>query len=144
MEATHREVQRRAAQVEFAGFWIRFVAYLVDGLVLNLIYSIVGLSFWMPRLGQETFFMSLAFNDPWSMQASPVACPNSLWALLALAIGGAYFAGFWQWRGQTPGKMVLGIKIIYTSGSSLSWGGALLRYLGYIVSAMILYIGFIY
>ena len=56
----------------------------------------------------------------------------------------AYFVGFWSWRGQTPGKMVVGIKVIRTDSSLITWPYAFLRYLGYIVSAMTLGIGFIW
>ena len=38
-----------------------------------------------------------------------------------------YFAGFGTWRGQTPGKMVMRIKIVKTDGSSLGIGRAILR-----------------
>lgn len=137
------EIKRRAAAVEFAGFWIRLGAYLVDGLILHLIYSIIGLGFWLPTLGPGAPFMHLGFNSYGDAFTSSTAI-RPLWGLTALAIAIAYFAGFWQWRGQTPGKIALGIKIIYTDGSPLSWGGALLRCLGYIVSTMTIYIGFIW
>jgi len=44
--------------------------------------------------------------------------------------------------GQTLGKMVMGIKVISTDGSSVSWGKALLRLIGYIVSRIPLLLGF--
>ena len=142
MEAMPEEIKRRAAVVEFAGFWIRLAAYLVDSLILWLIYSIIALGFWVPTLEPGTLFIHLAFNGYGDAFTTSTAA-SPFWGLMALVVGIAYFAGFWQWRGQTPGKMALGIKIIHTDGSSLNWGWAALRYLGYIVSAMVLYIGFI-
>lgn len=56
----------------------------------------------------------------------------------------AYILGFWVWRGQTPGKMLAGIKIIRTDSSPLDWPHAILRYLGYLVSTVTLLIGFIW
>src|SRR6202040_1441947 len=62
--------------------------------------------------------------------------------LLNLFIGIAYHVYFWSTRGATPGKMALGLKIIHPDGSGLTVGQALGRYLGYILSGIILYIGF--
>ena len=40
--------------------------------------------------------------------------------------------------------MVLGIKVISADGTSVGWGKALLRYIGYIISAIVLFLGFIW
>ena len=54
---------------------------------------------------------------------------------VALVIGMIYFVGFWSWRGQTPGKMLIHAKIVKTDGSPMGFGTAFLRYLFYIVPA---------
>jgi hypothetical protein len=45
---------------------------------------------------------------------------------------------------MTPAKFLFGQKVVGTDGELLSWGGALLRYFGYIVSAVVLSIGFLW
>ena len=55
-----------------------------------------------------------------------------------------YWLGFWVWRGQTPGKMAVGIKVIRTDSSPVKWQCAVRRCLGYVVSAITLFIGFIW
>lgn len=48
-------------------------------------------------------------------------------------------------RGQSPGKMAIGIKIVKTDGSSIGIGATLLReIIGKIVSALIILLGFIW
>ena len=48
-------------------------------------------------------------------------------------------------RGQSPGKIVVGIKIVRMDGSSLGFGGALMReIIGKIVSSVIFYLGYIW
>lgn len=129
--------------LEYAGFWIRFGAGVIDILVLLGIYCIV-LNF--------VSWMTISFSS-----ASALVLPGSSFTLLIQRLllnpfiwtvmwflKVAYFVGFWTWRGQTPGKMVLGIKVIRTDSSPITLGYAFLRYLGYIVSAMTLYIGFIW
>ena len=53
---------------------------------------------------------------------------------ILIVVACAYFLGFWMWRGQTPGKMALGIRIIHDDKPSLSFGRALLRLLLYPIS----------
>lgn len=54
-------------------------------------------------------------------------------AYLPLAVGLIYFVGFWSWRGQTPGKMVIRAKIVKSDGSPIGFGNAILRYLFYLI-----------
>jgi len=59
-------------------------------------------------------------------------------------IGIAYLVCFWAWRGQTPGKMVMRIKIIRTDGSEMGWRIAVLRYLGYVISGLLIGLGYLW
>ena len=63
--------------------------------------------------------------------------------ILSAMVGAAYYIGFWTWRGQTLGKMALGLKVVRTDGSPISLGRAILRYIGYLVSTIIIFIGFL-
>jgi uncharacterized RDD family membrane protein YckC len=119
-----------------AGFWIRFVAYLIDGFVLAIVASAIGL---------PTGLLGAAAgngNDAASAFAIGGTCIG--W-LLIVGIGIAYYVVFWAMWGATPGKMVLGLKVISTDGSNLTWGKAILRWIGYVVSQIIPFeIGFIW
>jgi uncharacterized RDD family membrane protein YckC len=102
--------------LEYAGFWVRLGAGVIDLLVLAFMIIIVAYFFPAPVI----------------------------WVTSGLVISAAYWVGFWIWRGQTPGKMALAIKVIRTDSSPVKWQCALCRFLGYIVSAIILFIGFIW
>ncbi len=67
-----------------------------------------------------------------------------IWVICGITISIAYLLGFWIWRGQTPGKMAVGVKIIRTDSSPVKWQCALCRFLGYIVSVTTLFIGFVW
>lgn len=54
-----------------------------------------------------------------------------IWGLPIM--GFVYFVGFWAWRGQTPGKMLIGAKIVKLDGSKISFVNAVLRYLLYFI-----------
>lgn len=102
--------------LEYAGFWVRLGAGVID--LLTLGFTVVIIAYFFP---------------------APV-----IWVMSGLVISAAYWLGFWVWRGQTPGKMALGIKVIRTDSSSVKWQCALCRFLGYIVSVVTLFIGFIW
>lgn len=102
--------------LEYAGFWIRLGAGVIDLLVLGLMVGAIICVF--PAL--------------------------VIWAPNGLIISLIYWLGFWSWRGQTPGKMVVGIKIIRTDSSPVTWQHALIRCSGYLVSVITLFIGFIW
>ena len=65
--------------------------------------------------------------------------------LLASAVVGlGYVLWFWANRGATPGKKMLGLKIVREDGEDpIGWGTAFMRFVGYMVSGAILYIGFL-
>lgn len=124
--------------LEFAGFWRRFAAFVIDAAVLALITFVC-----MP-------FRQLGFIRIWNPDIISdiynwLILPRFIFCnLLTLIIVVSYFVIFWVWRGQTLGKMVMNIKVICPDGSNISIGIAFLRYLGYIVSAVVLFFGFIW
>ena len=64
---------------------------------------------------------------------------NGLGTLLGLA----YYTYFEGSSGQTPGKKALGIRVIdFSGGGPIGYGRALIRYLGRIVSAIVLLLGY--
>ena len=62
---------------------------------------------------------------------------------VALFIPG-YFVLFWVLVGATPGKQVLGLKIVRTSRQQLGWGRAIVRFIGYWISAIVFFLGFLW
>ena len=108
--------------LEYAGFWIRLGAGAIDLAVLVLIHYVI-----------------------YKMVSGSFSTSTTLIILIVsfIILSCAYLIGFWTWRGQTPGKMITGIKVIRTNSSPFTFPNALLRYLGYIVSTLIVFIGFI-
>ncbi len=55
-----------------------------------------------------------------------------------------YFIGFWTLaKGQTPGKMWAKIRIVTSEGNPIGFGRSIMRYLGYMLSSLMLFIGFL-
>ena len=118
-----------------AGFWIRFVALIVDGIILS-----VAAYFVTKTLGMRD--ISVTPGEPMEMlmeavrQVSLLAGVNTLIWLL-------YSVIFVGWRGQTPGKILLKLKIIRVDGGDVDFLKAFIRWIGYGISAIILLIGYI-
>jgi uncharacterized RDD family membrane protein YckC len=55
-----------------------------------------------------------------------------------------YVVGFWRASGQTPGKWVMGIRVVALGGGPVGIVRCLLRLFGYLVSALPLYLGFVW
>ena len=117
--------------IEYGGFWIRFAAYLIDGLILGVIGILVGVPF------------GIVYGLTAGSAVQPAA--QNLLSLVSLVISVAYFAWFWVRSGSTPGMGVLGLKVVRDAdGSPIGWGTAIVRYLGIIISTVALFIGLIW
>lgn len=107
----------------YLGFWKRVVASIVDNLILFLLGLFVGL---------------LAVAVPGGMSESLVETAG--WVL-----GVAYVLGFWFARSATPGKMIYRAVILdAVTMRKPSNGKLVLRYIGYIPSALVLCLGFLW
>lgn len=130
-------VRPATTEFEYAGFWIRFCAKLIDGLVLGIpmtavvVVAIVGMGGFaaITRKGQEMAFLL------------PVAHLVLQLALTAMAIlYNTVLVGAW---GTTLGKKACGLKVIKADGSKPSFGRACGRAFAEIVSGMVCYIGYV-
>ena len=145
----------------YVGFWRRFWAYLVDMLILAiptfaafLVVALGPMSSSMYRLFNATrpFIRDPATGlfvaNPAEAMSFNAAIEDMIrWVLIGTVLvylmQMLYFALFWSWRGATPGQMLLGFEIrSEADGSRIGFARACVRYLGYLASAIILYIGF--
>jgi hypothetical protein len=63
---------------------------------------------------------------------------------LGFGWGGLYFTGFLAlWSGQTPGKRLLGIRVVRLDGSPIGWWAAFERFAGYAAGLATGLIGFV-
>lgn len=99
------EAAWQGEEFEYKGVLIRAGAAIIDLIVLIIIGFLVGL------IGTQ------------------IVNPLPRWT--PLTYGTLYLVGFWAWRGQTPGKMLVGAKVVRTDGSPVGLGRSFLRYIFY-------------
>ena len=117
--------------VRYAGFWLRFVAKLIDGVIISAVNTVLAV------------VLGLAFKAP-QESAFPFLFLSSLPVMAGgYAAGIAYVTYFVGKFGATPGKMACGIRIVMPDGGKVSYLRAFGRYFGEMLSKIILYVGYI-
>ena len=122
---------------QFAGFWLRFVAVLIDGIILGVVGAIINIPFQLMMAGMGTM------TDPMAIFGSFMGI-FSIMMVLNMAIAMVYEAWFVVNKGATPGKLVLSLEVIRADGTRPGWGLAIGRYFAKILSSWpTIWIGYI-
>jgi len=121
--------------MEFAGFWIRFAAYFVDGIITGLIGGLIG--------GIAGFVIGASGAISGDRQVAGLIIIKVVSGLLGFGVRAAYFIYFIGKDGQTPGKKLCRIRVVNADGSPDGYGKATGRFFGYLLSSLILCIGFL-
>ncbi len=116
----------------YAGFWWRVLASILDTIVSSIFVFV---------LAAGLFFFLVAGDLINQRQVDSVA--DALGFPIGILVTALYYVIFECSRLRaTPGKMICGLKVVDENGNQLNFGRALGRYLGKIVSGLILGIGF--
>ncbi len=120
----------------YAGFWIRFVARIIDGLVVGVANMVVV----MPLALIFGFYLAANRNQP----PSPAITIGFQLVTNLLSFGMAIAYELWMIRkyDATLGKMALGLKLLRADGAKLGKGRIIGRYFSHFVSAITLMIGY--
>ncbi len=118
----------------YAGIGKRFVALFLDGVVLGIV------SYGISSLGGDSEVTVDAYGN--LVQSGGMTYMMS--QLISLVIYGAYYIYFIGSMGQTPGKRIMGIKVVTTTGEHPSFGVATMRYLVSLLSAAVGGLGYLW
>jgi uncharacterized RDD family membrane protein YckC len=120
-------MQVNLEEVQYAGFGVRFLASVLDSIVqLCVIVPLVLLWF-----GPE-YWINTEFDG------------GLREVLLNWVFPTLYVVLFWKYKSATPGKIWMGIMIVDAkTGGTPSLGQLVLRFVGYIVCSLTLFLGFL-
>lgn len=127
-----------------AGFVPRLIAFLADWMVILFLVNLVVMP-WRESL-QE-----LLKQVQGQLELTGDAQPD-LWLLLKfqliftalyIAVSLVYSVGFQGRFGATPGKRLLGLRVVTLDGSPLSYGGAFRRYCAELLSVLSFGLGYL-
>ena len=137
----------------YAGFWIRFVAYLIDSLILGagifVLFSIFAIV--MSVIGVASGGTLVGINGSFNGRTDVSPVFILIVGLMELVLWVVIMGGSWLYFAKlesgpqqaTIGKRVLGLRVTDLTGQPITFGRATGRFFGKIVSAIPLDIGFI-
>jgi uncharacterized RDD family membrane protein YckC len=130
----------------YAGFATRLLAFICDVFIVSTIILFVS---WFTNTTVEMLLGQVLMNSmvdaiPILQALTQVATNPITHSLVSVAFIISYFLFFWTLIGQTPGKYLLGVRIVTPEGNRLKLGRAVLRYLGYYLSALPFGLGFLW
>jgi uncharacterized RDD family membrane protein YckC len=127
--------------VHYGGFWTRFAAYMIDGLVvsaftvpLSVVNQLIIIRFMPDSDAKLRDFQSVM---------GPFVTIEAAFVFLALLISLGYETICVGRFGTTLGKRIFKLRVVRSDFSKVSYARAALRYFGKILSGSLLYIGFI-
>ena len=126
---------------EYAGFWVRFVALIIDNIIFLIIFGILyfGTLFLFSPVGFDLFFYQQVFSN--SEYDSYFNFGDFVQIILPLLLT----VWFWRRFKATPGKMAFKLEVVDAdSGETPSIGQCAGRYLAYFISTIPLFLGFIW
>lgn len=113
----------------YAGFWKRFLASLLDGIIVNTAAGIIGVAFALAMVAEGKERFAIGYVIWW----------------LARILGDWLYSALMESSSKqaTLGKLALGIRVCDQQGQRISFGRATGRHFGKIISQMTIWIGYI-
>jgi uncharacterized RDD family membrane protein YckC len=119
----------------YAGFWIRLLAYMIDYIPLSVLAAVTRVS--------GSSFTSTCTSDAGTSICTYHVDGGSL--AIITAVLGVYWVVTWSQLGGSLGQKALGLRVVNAAdGTNIGIGKAVLRFIGYIISAIPLTIGLIW
>ena len=136
-----REGEMMPGSMNYAGFWIRFVAWVINFIIVYICWQLLDfvliLAHAIPKPLTDVNPMDPAMAPEILRHALPGMAVNFVFAIL--------YSVFFNHRfGATPGKMVFGLKTVLPDGERVGVGRLVLRAIVQIVTTMMLFIGFFF
>jgi len=119
-----------APGIQYAPHGDRLIAYIIDAIIVTVV----------------TMVVLVIAGFAWAVIGNGAGVTVFVLGLLAVVVVSlAYFPWFWARGGQTPGMRPFGLRVVRDSdGGAVGGGQAIVRLIGLWVSAIALYIGYIW
>jgi len=137
------------SQVKYAGFWLRFAAYIIDQFVITIAGGVLAVPI---ILGVVAFGLNIKdihtpsdlFRHDGLLMVGGIIGMIVLAILISIVMKWLYYALMESSKfGGTLGKMAVNIKVVDMEGNPISFGRATGRYFSRIITNMTFLIGYI-
>ena len=118
--------QGYAPAANYGGFWIRVVAYIIDGVIIGVVAGIIDA------------ILHINLTDPQNPSYGAGFGVN-------LVLSFAYFVGMWSYQGATLGQRIFKLKVVdANTGQPIAFGKAAVRWIGLLLSFLVCFVGVIW
>jgi uncharacterized RDD family membrane protein YckC len=131
MQKLAEGAQIQTGELRYAGFWTRFAAVFLDGLILFAVNFCISL------------IAGLSASQAIGVRPKGALALQLVLMVIQLTIGLSYEVVFIGKYGATPGKMACKITVVTAAGGHVSYARAFGRYFAKLLSYMVCLIGFI-
>jgi len=132
-----REGIRPAGAVHYGGFWIRYLAVLVDSLIFSVLIVVL---FAILLMLFPVDWVNLGHSPAGLLQLLEIEGAVWLVALLFAAVYETLMIGRYA---ATLGKMACGLRVVMSDGGQLTYGRSLSRHFAKLLSGFMMCIGYI-
>lgn len=136
-----------APGIAYAGFWIRFLAAVIDTVIVGVPLVVVFVVVEGSALSAFFTCLNNAVNAGVTTSICQSTYPTSVgyFELIALGAELLYFVILWSQLGGTLGQRMLGLHVVdAATGRNIGIGRALGRFAGYVISSIPFDIGLIW
>jgi uncharacterized RDD family membrane protein YckC len=127
-------VSKESFRGQYAGFVSRLIAFGID---IAIIFAVLVLMTFLLNAVLTIFNLE-------TIVGMDMVQKLALSGVFSLLLSASYFIFFWSLTGRTPGKILMGLRIVTIDGQSLSLGRSVRRFLGYILSIFAMWLGFLW
>lgn len=117
---------------QYAGFVSRLIAYGIDLAIVSILLVAIG---W-------TISTAVNLLSGREILADSQGLRVALAGAGAFLITASYYIIFWAGIGKTPGKLLLGVRVVNFEGDRITFLQAIIRFLGYTISTLALFAGY--
>ena len=135
-----KPVPTTADGVPLAGWWWRALAVVIDAFIVGTVSSLLTFPIYRRMVQVFTDYITVAFEaassgrpiPPQPAVADMISANDQLILLLVgLVVHSLYIMLFLRWRGATPGKMAVGLRVVPVdegrSTAKLTWSAVTIR-----------------
>lgn len=121
--------------MEYVGVGRRAVAIIIDAIIVSIVGSIIG-----GIVGGVVGGASAATGADEAGFAAAVAGASSVVSIVVGILAFLYWVVLEATMGATLGKKVMGIVVVKTDGTPISWGDSLIRNILRIIDGLLVYL----
>jgi uncharacterized RDD family membrane protein YckC len=134
-----------AAEVKYAGFWIRLGATMIDVFIFSVILMFLLVSYYGTDQVIE-YFVEIMKSAMQGGQTLTVRKMGGFHIFVEYVMPLILVVIFWKYKSATPGKMMFGLKIVdsETLSEDLTTKQLIGRYFAYLVPMLPLGLGFLF